>query len=106
MVKVLDITYEPSQSVLAQGKEVNTMEKRGYNKIRGGNGTYIMGLPPKITLYFEVDGKRMSASVKSLIREIYSPKRLTEKQANRFFQEVKSGKIKLQYSEQSGLTIE
>ena len=105
MVKALRILYEPSQSVLAQGKQVDKMEKRGYNRVRGGNGTFIMGLPAKVTLIFEVDGKTMSSSVRSLICDTYSISRLSEKHADRFFKDVTSGKIKLQYSEQSGLTI-
>lgn len=105
MVNALNLIYEPSDSVVAQGKNVKSRENKGYYKMRGGNGSYRMSKPSTAILEFEVNGKRHSSSVKELIRDAYSISRVGEKQANQFFDDVKSGKIQLDYSESNGLRL-
>ena len=105
MVKALDIIYEPSDSLVAQGKNVGKQRKKGFYEKHGGNGTYRMVKPSKVTLYFEVNGKQHYSSVKELIREAYSISRVGETHANRFFNDLKSGKIKLKYSDNTGLSL-
>lgn len=105
MVKALKIIYEPSDSIVAQGKNVSKQERRGYRKVQGGNGTFRIAKPSKVTLIYEVDGKRMSSSVRSLICDAYSISRISEKQADRFLADIQSGAINLDYSDISGLII-
>lgn len=105
MVKALDIIYEPSDSLVAQGKNVGKQRKKGFYEKHGGNGTYRMVKPSKVLLAFEADGKCHTASVKELIREAYSISRVGENQANRFFNDVKSGKLTLNYSDNNGLSL-
>jgi len=105
MVNALNIIYEPSDSVVAQGKNVGRQKQKGFYEKQGGNGTYRMVKPSKATLIFEVDGEKHSCSVKDLIREAYSISKVGEKQATKFLGDVQSGKIKLDYSEEEGLTL-
>lgn len=105
MVTALNIIYEPSDSVIAQGKDVSRQEKRGYYSYQGGCGTYRMNKPSTVILEFEADGVMHSCSVKSLIREVYGISRIGKKQANRFLNDVMSGIITLDYSEENGLSL-
>ena len=105
MVKALDIVYEPSSSLVAQGKDVAKQRKNGYYEKQGGNGTYRMVKPSTAILQFQVDGKDHSCSIKKLIRDAYSIFRVGKKQANRFLTDVKAGKIQLDYSDENGLTL-
>ena len=105
MVKALNIIYEPSDSLVAQGKNVSLQRSKGYYAKQGGNGTYRMVKPSKVILEFEVDGKRLSCSVKDLIYEAYSISRIGKSRADRFLNDVQSGRIKLNYSDEQGLTL-
>lgn len=105
MVTALNIKYQPSESVVAQGKDVRKREKEGFYKKQGGNGSYRMVKPSNVTLNFEVDGVRHSSSIKDLIRDAYSISRVTEKRSMKFLRDVTDGNIKLNYSDETGLTI-
>lgn len=105
MVKALNIIYECSDTLVAQGKNVSKQKRNGFYEVHGGNGSYRMAKPSKAILEFEVDGKRHSSSVKDLIREAYSISRVGEKQATRFLSDVQSGKIELDYSDETGLRL-
>lgn len=105
MVTALNIIYEPSDSIIAQGKDVSRQEKRGYYSHQGGCGTYRMNKPSTVILKFKVNGKTHSCFVKDLIREVYGISRVGKKQADRFFNDVMSGIITLDYSEENGLSV-
>lgn len=105
MVKALNIIYKPSESVVAQGKNVAKREKEVFYKKQGGNGSYRMVKPSKAILEFEVDGQRHTCSVKQLIRDAYSISRVCELNAITFFNDVVSGNIQLEYSDEKGLTL-
>jgi len=107
MVTAVGIIYQPSDTTVAQGKNISTLEKMGYYKKQGGSGTYRMVKPSTVTLKYEVDGDGTihSSSVKELIRDAYSISRVTEKQSRQFLRDVIDGKIVLDYSEENGLTL-
>lgn len=105
MVKPIKTEYTASDSLVAQGRNVAKYERKGYYCHQGGNGTYRMVKPSKTILFFEVDGEMKSESIKDLIREAYNINRVGEKQLDRFFCDLQSGSIKLDYSEQNGLSI-
>ena len=107
MVTALGIMYQPSDTTVAQGNNISTLEKMGYYKKQGGNGTYRMVKPSCVTLEYEVNGDGVihSSSVKELIRDAYSISRVTEKQSRQFLRDVIDGKIVLDYSEENGLTL-
>lgn len=105
MVKALDIIYTPSESVVAQGKDVAKREREGFYKKQGGNGSYRMVKSSKAFLKFEVDGQINTCSVKQLIRDAYSISRVSERNAFQFFNDVASGNIQLEYSDEEGLKL-
>lgn len=105
MVTALNIRYQHSVSVIAQGKDIAKREKEGFYKKQGGNGTYIMVKPSTVSLEIDVNGQKHSCFVKQLIRDAYSISRVTEKQANRFLNDVNSGNILLEYSDERGLQL-
>jgi hypothetical protein len=105
MVKVLNIKYTPSHSVIAQGKNVNLCAKNGYYRGTGGNGSYRMNKPSKAILKFEVNGEEHSCSVKQLIRDTYSIYRVGKNNATKFLEDVQAGNIQLEYSDEKGLYV-
>ena len=79
--KVIDYTYQKSSSGLQQGC------RSGYrprNAVAGGNGSFIVVTPPKITLTLEApNGKHFSIDISEDIADYihnYVGKKVTEKQ--------------------------
>ena len=105
MVNALNILYEPSETLVAQGKNVAKYEKKGFYAAKGGNGTYRMVKPSKVTLFFEANEKSHSCSVKQLIRDVYNISNVGHSHACRFLDDLKAGTIKLNYSEEKGLSL-
>lgn len=105
MVSILDLIYERSASVVAQGKDVAAYRKKGFYPKQGGFGSYVMVKSSKATLFFEANGKKHSSSVNQLIREAYNISKVTENYAYRFFDDLKAGNVKLDYSEDTGLSL-
>ncbi len=105
MVQVLNLSYESSDSVIAQGKDVSRLITQGYYKKQGGNGTYVMVKPSKVILEFEVDGERKTQSIKDMIRGYYSLFNISESRAKKFYEEIKAGKVTLEYSDSYGLYV-
>lgn len=105
MVNALNICYEPSETLVAQGKNVAKYEKKGFYAAKGGNGTYRMVKPSKVTLFFEANEKSHSCSVKQLIRDAYNISNVSHGHASRFLNDLQAGNIKLNYSEEKGLSL-
>lgn len=105
MVSILNLIYEPSASVVAQGKKVAAYRKKGFYPKQGGYGSYVMVKPSKVTLFFEANEKKHSSSIKQLIREAYNISNVNENYAYRFLDDLKAGNIKLDYSEETGLSL-
>lgn len=105
VITILDLIYEPSESVVAQGKDVSKYERKGFFKVRGGNGSYRMAKSSKVILYFEIDGVRHSCSVKQLIYDAYGISRVGQKEAYDFLTDLKAGNIKLDFSEDGTVTL-
>lgn len=117
MVTIVDTFYEPSSSVVAQGKpsKIREYEKRGYYVASGGFGSYRMVMPSKTIVYFTVEGEMdeehpdrqpvHNQSVKQLIRDCYDVSRVTKQKFEEFVSDCNSGIINLQYSEASGLYV-
>lgn len=105
MIEAIDLVIEPGNTVIAQGERVRLYESMGYYRYQGGCGTYRMVKPSNILLIFkDEEGKIMRESVKQFIRDYYGYKRVTEKLAIRFLKDLKSQRIKLNYTNTFGFT--
>ncbi len=103
MIEAIDLVIEPGNTVIAQGERVRLYESMGYYSYQGGCGTYRMVKPSNILLIFkDEEGKIMRESVKQFIRDYYGYKRVTEKLAIRFLKDLKSQRIKLNYTNTLG----
>lgn len=105
MVNPISIEYEPSNSIIAQGREVERAKREGYYCAKGGNGSYRMNRPSLAIMTFEVEGEVKSQSVKQLIRDVYGIQKVSRLHADRFFDDVKKGAIMLRYNENFGLSL-
>lgn len=107
MISINSYYYEPSDNALVQGgqKKIQKYQDKGYYIKSGSNGSYIMVKPSEAIVYFDVDGKKHSESVKELIRDNYGVKNVTEKKLETFVSDCNSGKIDLKYSDSNGLYI-
>lgn len=99
MLEPLNIYYQDSETMVVQGKQIKRYLKKGFSKVCGGNGSFIMTKPAVVTLSFKVDGNIYTESINNLIKDYYRTSKVSFNQANNFFNAVKSGKIVLEFSD-------
>ena len=104
-VKILNSYYEQSDSVIAQGREIERYEKMGYERGNGGYGTYRMNKPAAAIVTYETEYARIKENISNMIKNYYGMQRLSRKRFDEFVHSCKCGEIDLQYSDDIGLYI-
>ena len=96
-VKVIGFNYKQSETKNFQGtkRKLKKEEEKGFIKIRGGNGSYVLSKPSVAEVVLNIDGETETFDVKDLIREYYDMKKVTEKSFETFRDDVKKGNKKL-----------
>lgn len=108
LLNVVGYNYLPTETKHFQGdkKELQKQLKRGYEVIRGGNGSYVMAKPSIVEVIANVDGKKECFDVKEAIRREYGRKRVSEKLVKQFIHSIENGKKEIHYIEGEGIKIQ
>ena len=108
LLNIVGSRYISAERMNFQGdkKELKMQLKKGYQIVRGGNGSYVLYKPSVAQIIAIVHGKEEVFDVKEEIRRIYGKKRVTQRLMELCMDSIKSGKKKVYYTEKEGLTIQ